>query len=496
MPLSLGDEATEVRFVDPSPDAGQEPSALPALGCRCDGGLRTTVEEGDPMLRRLVGSLLVAVLLGAVPAVVPLGAPPAAAAPDGDGYRYVAEAVPASVAQVAAGAYYTCALLDDGRVKCWGFNGFGTQGLGDTVDRGDGPGEMGDRLPTVGLGTSRTATQIAAGYAHTCALLDDGTVKCWGANSNRRLGLGDTDHRGDGPGEMGDALPAVPLGTGRTATQIAAGDYHTCAVLDDATTKCWGNNRGGQLGLGDTADRGDGPGEMGDALPVVELSDTSDPIVTLVTPADGAVYGHGQPVTADYTCADTSGTGIDTCVGDVAEGAHIDTATLGDQPFSVSATDHAGHETVVTHTYAVADPRPDGWVKLGAAGTYKGDDRYNTTALGQTARGQAAPGRTVTYFVTVQNDAPLADVLSLRGTASNDRFRVTYTALGEDITAQVTEGGYSTPVLAPGERHVVKVTVKVKAGAPPGSSLAGTVTARSLIDLTARDRVGFITQRA
>ena len=173
---------------------------------------------------------------------------------------------------IAPGSFHTCALLDDGAVKCWGANG-GQLGLGDTTNRGDGPGEMGDALPPVDLGTGRTATAIAAGGAHTCALLDNGTVKCWGNNGSGQLGLGDTATRGDGPGEMGDALPPVDLGTGRTATAISIGPgaSTTCALLDNGTVKCWGDNGHGQLGLGDTVDRGDGPGEMGDALPAVDL---------------------------------------------------------------------------------------------------------------------------------------------------------------------------------------------------------------------------------
>ena len=116
-----------------------------------------------------------------------------------------------------------------------------------------------------------TARQIATGSNHTCALLDNATVKCWGENSFGRLGQGDTNDRGDVSGEMGKNLLAIDLGSGRTATQIAAGDFHTCALLDNATVKCWGENSSGQLGQGDTNARGDGPGEMGDLLPPVEL---------------------------------------------------------------------------------------------------------------------------------------------------------------------------------------------------------------------------------
>ncbi|AKT37187.1 uncharacterized protein CMC5_013170 [Chondromyces crocatus] len=172
---------------------------------------------------------------------------------------------------IAAGGSHTCALLAGGSIKCWGSNSFGELGLGDTAHRGDEPGEMGDALPAVDLGTGRTATALTVGYRHACALLDDGSVKCWGSGQNGRLGLGDTASRGNGNGQMGDLLPTVDLGTGRTAKAISAGAFHTCVVLDDDSVKCWGVNSRGQLGLGDMLLRGDEPGEMGNALPVVAL---------------------------------------------------------------------------------------------------------------------------------------------------------------------------------------------------------------------------------
>ena len=170
-----------------------------------------------------------------------------------------------------AGNYHTCAVRDDGSVVCWGSNSYGRLGVGDTEARGDDPAEMGDHLVPVDLGHGRTAIDVALGNLHTCALLDDHTVKCWGDNSDGQLGLGDTQARGDAPGELGDALPAVDLGTGRTALALVAGEGRTCALLDDHTVKCWGDNGSGALGLGDTEDRGDAPGEVGDALPAVDL---------------------------------------------------------------------------------------------------------------------------------------------------------------------------------------------------------------------------------
>lgn len=179
---------------------------------------------------------------------------------------------PTAVVQIAQGESHRCARFGSGKIKCWGRNDLGQLGLGDTADRGDAPGEMGDALPFVDLGVGRTARAIAAGEGRTCAVLDNGRVKCWGGNGSGQLGLGDTERRGDEPGEMGDSLPYVDLGMGRTAKQIvsASGGY-ACAVLDNDRVKCWGVNFSGALGLGDGQNRGFAAAQMGDALPYVDL---------------------------------------------------------------------------------------------------------------------------------------------------------------------------------------------------------------------------------
>ena len=181
------------------------------------------------------------------------------------------------VKEVALGGEHTCALLDDGSVKCWGHNDQGQLGLGDEIDRGDDAGEMGNALPFVDLGPGRTAARITAGLNHTCAILDDGSVKCWGDNFAGQLGQGNTFDRGNSLYEMGSWLSAVNLGTGRTAVKIDAGQDHTCALLDDDSVKCWGQNNLGQLGLGDQNPRGDNSGEMGNALPTVGLGAYLEP---------------------------------------------------------------------------------------------------------------------------------------------------------------------------------------------------------------------------
>ena len=226
---------------------------------------------------------------------------------------------------ISAGVSHTCAILDDGSVRCWGSNTFGELGLGDRNRRGDNPGEMGDDLPVVDLGSDSTAVAISAGFFHTCAILDDGSVKCWGSNRYGMLGLGDTDNRGDGSGEMGDDLPVTDVGSGRTAVAISAGAYHTCAILDNSSVKCWGRNNSGQLGLGDANNRGDGSGEMGDALNEVDLG------------AERAVAIGGSRNTP---CAVTEG-GVVKCWGEEDNGtlgqAGATSGSIGDGPGELGA---------------------------------------------------------------------------------------------------------------------------------------------------------------
>ena len=226
---------------------------------------------------------------------------------------------------LVAGGQHSCAISPDNRIKCWGLNAYGQLGLGDANNRGDNPGEMGSSLPYVSLGTGRTVKKAASGLYHVCAILDNNRVKCWGGNQHGQLGLGDTNHRGDNPSEMGNALPYVDLGTGRTAKAIATGVFHTCAILDNDQIKCWGYNSRGQLGLGDTNSRGDNPGEMGNALPAVNFGNIPETL--------SSIFLGGFHSCASFT---QSGTGLSfvKCWGwnDKGQLDVFDTANRGDNP--------------------------------------------------------------------------------------------------------------------------------------------------------------------
>jgi hypothetical protein len=151
-----------------------------------------------------------------------------------------------------SGGAHTCSI-EAGAVRCWGLGFSGQLGYGNTNSIGDNePAGAGGR---VNLGTGRTATALSAGEFHTCALLDNGSVRCWGFNGDGRLGLGHELDIGDN--ETPDSVPAVNLGIGRTATAISAGGAHTCAILNTGAVLCWGFGEDGRLGYGDEATIGD-----------------------------------------------------------------------------------------------------------------------------------------------------------------------------------------------------------------------------------------------
>jgi len=140
---------------------------------------------------------------------------------------------------ISAGGEHTCAILDDGSVSCWGSNQFGQIGDDSVTDR---------LLPvSIDLNGNKSATSITSGAFHTCAILDDGSVSCWGHSAKGQLGYGDTEFRRA-------PTPTMSLGTSRSAIALSLGTYHTCALLDDGGVKCWGDNEYGQLGDGTEID--------------------------------------------------------------------------------------------------------------------------------------------------------------------------------------------------------------------------------------------------
>jgi len=140
------------------------------------------------------------------------------------------------VSDVSAGDAFSCALDGNGAVWCWGDNMHG--------ELGDGTGTSSASPVQAVLSGSNTATDIAAGRQHVCAVQSDGAVWCWGDNSSGQLG--------DGTHNQSLTPVRVTGLSDATALSVAAGEAHSCALLDDGHVRCWGSNSSGELGVGST----------------------------------------------------------------------------------------------------------------------------------------------------------------------------------------------------------------------------------------------------
>jgi alpha-tubulin suppressor-like RCC1 family protein len=189
---------------------------------------------------------------------------------------------------VTAGAYHSCALLGNGSAACWGYNNDGETGTSPSVFN---TVAISARQLDAATGAGVQGTTAQGGW-HTCAVLTGGSVSCWGFNGHGELGNGSTSS----PQPLGTPVTAGPLGG--SASSVAAGGYHTCAIVGGAVM-CWGANESGQLGRGVAG---------GDILVPAAVSGAPPPALSV----DAGAY---------HTCAVFSGAPDDVrCWGRNAEG--------------------------------------------------------------------------------------------------------------------------------------------------------------------------------
>jgi len=136
------------------------------------------------------------------------------------------------VVAISAGDNHVCALTDRGKVKCWGYNWAGQLGNGGTDDRD---------TPVRVTGLPGRVAAIRAGGSHTCALLEKGTVYCWGWNRYGQLGNNTTSQ---------SSVPVQVTKLKARAVSISAGGRNSCAVTKGGKLMCWGNSTWGQVGNG------------------------------------------------------------------------------------------------------------------------------------------------------------------------------------------------------------------------------------------------------
>jgi alpha-tubulin suppressor-like RCC1 family protein len=144
-----------------------------------------------------------------------------------------------TITSLVLGDYHTCAVIGSTELYCWGSNVSGQLGIGNTTNQ---------LIPTqVTFMSKSTITNLVLGGAHTCAVSGGTELYCWGYNNYGQLGIGNTTKQ---------LLPTqVTFMSKSTITNLALGDYHTCAVSGSTELYCWGYNAFGQLGIGNTTNQ-------------------------------------------------------------------------------------------------------------------------------------------------------------------------------------------------------------------------------------------------
>ncbi len=293
-------DTTETTETSTTTDTG----ACTALGCDCDGS------EGscDPELVCLGGSCAEPVCGNGTREGLEQCDDGNAA--DGDGCD--TDCTFTEVLYVDSSYQNVCVLIEGGRVRCWGANNLGQLGYGHTDDIGDNetPADVGDvMLPEPGVA-------LTMGDSHSCVLLADDAVRCWGQGSCGKLGYGNTNNIGDD--EFPSSIIDVPIGG--AALEVDAGGSQTCARLADGKLRCWGCGSGGQLGYANTTDIGDNepPANAGDV------------------PVGGAVIAQATGI--GHTCAILANGAI-RCWGNNFSGqlGYANTSQIGDNETPASA---------------------------------------------------------------------------------------------------------------------------------------------------------------
>lgn len=349
----------------------------------------------------------------------------------------------APVASITGGENFTCALTPAGSIKCWGSNGTGQLGAGKTFNQlPNSPSAVAVVTAPNGTTPLTSVLRLAAGDAHACAVMADGTLRCWGQNTYGELGYDpNVNTSSNGPVQVA-GLSSVSV------TSVSVGGDASCALTTTGDVYCWGVNSVGQLGSNLPLDTTPHPTPRKVPLPLSAIAIASGNTHTCAVLTSGQVYcwgggdkgqlgdGNGAPsaspvwvpslsnmvqVTAGRfnTCA-LSATGIAFCWGDNSYGA------LGTGKES-SALNIAKSPVPVVTTLGGTTPF------TGLVGISAGGDQQHTCAVrsdgqafcwgenssGALGNGQSGGGAYSTVPVNVHTSAtdssPLSDVLAVGG---------------------------------------------------------------------------------
>ncbi len=383
-----------------------------------------------------------------------------------------------NVAHLFANSVHTCALLNDGTARCWGYNATGMLNDGTVVS---------PRLTPVAMVGVAGIDTIATGYRHTCVLLDDGTAKCVGTNGNGELGNqttiaantmvstfafpcggGGTSNvcsagctpttclaQGVSSGSIADGCGGTLYCGGTYQPRMSAGQYFSCAITPENTVKCWGNNSNGQLGDGTTTDRYQ-PVQVSGLTNVVALTSGEAYTCALIQGGsikcwgyngngqhgDGTATQHLTPVAVSgianavsvsagrlHTCARLAD-GTAKCWGYNISGQLGDgTGTQRNSP--VVVTGLSGVASISAGYGHTCASLADGQVKCWGSNTYGELGNGNTTT---SVAGPYVAGLQNVVEIRSASDADYACALISNGTVKCWGYNVSYGMLGDGTT--------------------------------------------------------------
>lgn len=256
----------------------------------------------------------------------------------GEGYGFDSSfAVPVAglssgVVQLAAGGSATCALLEDGSVQCW-------------------PQEWAELAPYTPAGLESDVTALAGGRWHFCALVAE-EVLCWGNNGDGQLGDGTTDEQVD---------PTPLQGLAGAPAAIDAGDNHTCAVLQDGAVQCWGSNSYGQLGDGGVESSVSPVDVVGLEAAAEAVAAGSDHTCALLEGGDVQCWGYNAGIVADrsvWSLAEPASAAVLSGASQIAAGGNTTCGLIDGSVRCIASFNGYGQLGAQGETDATSSPEP------------------------------------------------------------------------------------------------------------------------------------------
>lgn len=342
------------------------------------------------------------------------------------------------VVSITAGAGHSCALLGDGTVECWGDNLYGQLGVGDNADKASATAVV--NLTDV--------VALAGGYHHTCATKADGTLWCWGAGSTFQLGQGTNDWADHN-------TPVQVMGLNGPAIDVATGTSFSCALLGDRTVQCWGNNLNGKLGAatGNTTYSAT-PVTVSGVSDVTDLSASQAHTCAVI--ADGRIQCWGMD--EDFRLGATQTAPLNPAPS--ASNPVIVTTTLETPAVAVSATIDGTCALLANGTMKCWGANGNGQLGIGSTSSNNDGDPTQVQAVSGIANATAVAGASNhgTFCAALADGTVTCWGWGASGQLGQTMYFPFYTSTPVGVPSTDVKGVRRGAVIAAGNRHSCSVT--------------------------------------